>query len=123
MIYRATVKDENQNIETYTGLTRNTFKKRYNGHTNSFNHRGGNSTPLSSHLWIRDENKIFDISWNIVDQAQEFKPENRKCRLCTKEKYYIIFRPEGASLIRRPERFTACRHRKRLLLENLKNFN
>ena len=94
VIYRATVKDENQNTETYTGLTRNTFKKRYNGHTYSFNHRGENSTTLSSHLWkLKDANKNFDISWNIVDRAQEFNPVNRKCRLCTKEKFYIIFQP------------------------------
>ena len=120
VIYRATVKDENQQIKTYTGLTRNTFKKRYNGHTYSFNHRGENSTTLSTHLWkLKDKNKNFEISWNIVDRAQDFNPVNRKCRLCTKEKYYIIFQPEGATLNRRSELFTTCRHRKRLLLENL----
>ena len=60
VIYRATVKDENQNIETYTGLTRNTFKKRYNGHTYSFNYRGENSTTLSSHLWkLKIKTKIL----------------------------------------------------------------
>ena len=124
VIYRATVKDEDENIKTYTGLTRNTFKKRYHGHKYSFNHRGENSTTLSSHYWkLKDQNKNFEISWNIVDRAQEFNPVNRKCRLCTKEKYYIIFQPEGATLNRRSELFTTCRHRKRLLLDNLENIN
>ena len=122
VIYRATVKDENNKINTYTGLTRNTFKKRYNGHTYSFNHRGENSTTLSSHLWkLKDQNKNYEISWNIIDRAREFNPVNRKCRLCTKEKFYIIFQPEGATLNTRSELFTTCRHRLRLLLQNMYN--
>ena len=72
---------------------------------------------------VKDKNKNFDINWNIVDRAQEFNPVNRKCRLCTKEKCYIIFQPEGASLNRRSELFTTSRHRKRLLLDNMKTFN
>ena len=63
VVYRATVTDENQNTNTYTGLTRNTFKTRYNAHKHSFRHRDKNSTTLSTHLWkLKDENKNFDIS-------------------------------------------------------------
>ena len=109
-------------INTYTGVTRNTFKKRYYGHTYSFNHRGENSTTLSSHLWnLKDQNKNYEISWNIVDRAQEFNPVNRKCRLCLKEKFYIIFQPDGATLNLRSELFTTCRHRLRLLLQKMYN--
>ena len=122
VIYRATVKDDNQETHTYTGVTRNTFKKRYYGHTYSFNHRGENSTTLSSHLWnLKDQNKNYEISWNIVDRAQEFNPVNRKCRLCLKEKFYIIFQPDGATLNLRSELFTTCRHRLRLLLQKKYN--
>ena len=32
VIYRATVTDQNKNVNTYTGLTGYTFKKRYDGH-------------------------------------------------------------------------------------------
>ena len=62
VVYRATVEDENQNINTYTGLTRNTFKKRFSAHKYSFNQRGENSTTLSTHLWkLKDENTNFTI--------------------------------------------------------------
>ena len=43
VIYQATVKDEDQAINTYTGLTRNTFKKRHTAHNFNFN-RGKNSS-------------------------------------------------------------------------------
>ena len=99
VIYRAKVKDDNQIANTYTGVTRNTFKKRYYGHNYSFHHRGENSTALSSYLWnLKDQNKNYEISWNIVDRAQEFYPVNRKCRLCLEKKFYIIFQPDGATL-------------------------
>ena len=121
-MYRATVYDENQNVNTYTGLTRNTFKQRYNSHRYSFNHRGGNSTTLSTHLWkLFDEKKDFEMSWKIVDRAQDFNPVNRKCRLCLKEKYYIIFQPEGATLNTRSELFSTCRLRLRLLFNNTRS--
>ena len=38
VVYRATVTDEHQTMNAYTGLTRNTFKRRYDLHTFSFNH-------------------------------------------------------------------------------------
>ena len=124
VIYQATVKDEDQAINTYTGLTRNTFKKRHTAHKFSFNNRGKNSTTLSTHLWnLKDEKKNFEISWKIIDRAQEFNPVKRKCRLCIKEKYYIIFQPDGATLNTRSELFTTCRHRKRLTLEKWENSN
>ena len=121
VIYRATVTDKNQNINTYTGLTSNTFKRRFDGHTFSFNNRGENSTTLSTHVWdLRDKNQTFDLKWEIIDRAPDFNPTNRKCRLCNKEKFHIIFQPEGATLNRRSELFSTCRHRKKLLLEKFK---
>ena len=90
----------NSNCSTYTGLTSNTFKQRYYGHRHSFKYRvSDHSTTLSSHIWdLRDENENYEIQWSIIDRAPDFNPITRKCRLCIKEKYYIIFQPEGASL-------------------------
>ena len=51
VIYRATLTDENQNVNTYTGLSANTFKKRYDGHKFSFKKREENSTTLSTHIY------------------------------------------------------------------------
>ena len=121
LIYRAEVIDENANLATYTGLTSNSFKKRHYRHRQSFKHRKlEHDTTLSSHIWsLKDENVNFHIQWREVGRAPRFNPITRKCKLCIKEKYHIIFQPEGASLNKRSELFSTCRHRKRDLLMNI----
>ena len=124
VIYRAEVLEDNGTRNTYTGLTGNTFKERYYGHASSFRNRSKeNSTTLSTHIWqLKDENKNYNIKWKIIDRGKIFNPTNRKCNLCLKEKYHIIFQPEGASLNKRSELFSACRHRRQKLLENVKDW-
>ena len=123
VIYRAEVLEDNGTRNTYTGLTGNTFKERYYGHASSFRNRSKeNSTTLSTHIWqLKNENKNYNIKWKIIDRGKIFNPTNRKCNLCLKEKYHIIFQPEGASLNKRSELFSACRHRRQKLLENVKD--
>ena len=51
LVYTATVTGPDIETETYTGVTKNTFKKRYYGHTNSFRNREHQfSTTLSAHI-------------------------------------------------------------------------
>ena len=120
VVYGAEVTDENQNLETYTGLTSNTFKKRFYKHRSSFLHEDEeHETTLSSHIWsLKRNHQKYDIEWHIKDRATPFNPVSRKCRLCIREKYYIIFEPEGASLNQRSKLFTTCRHRLSKLLVN-----
>ena len=94
ILYRAKVIEENCHIETYTGLTSNTFKKRYYKHDSDFNDRKSKGTALSTHIWkLKDEEKKFQ---------------------------HITFKPEGATLNSRNEMFATCRHRKKLLVDNIK---
>ena len=118
--YKATVTDENNSVDTYTGLTRRTFKQRHYGHTHSFRNRNSkSSTTLSTHMWkLKDENTDFDLKWEVIDRANDFNPITKKCRLCLKEKFHIIFQPDGATLNKRSELFSTCRHRLRNLLRN-----
>ena len=120
LVYKATVKDEDDIINTYTGITSNTFKQRYYGHNYSINNRSGEfSTTLSTHIWnLKDQNKNYDISWDIIDRAQPFNPTTRRCRLCQREKYFILFEPDGATLNKRSEVYNTCRHRLKNLLAN-----
>ena len=119
VIYKATV-TTNNSVDTYTGLTGNTFKARHGGHKTSFNSRRYyKSTTLSKHIWkLKDENQPYNIDWSITDRAPVFNPATRSCRLCLKEKYYIMFFPTAATLNDRDEFFSTCRHRLRLLLSN-----
>ena len=110
VVYRATVEDDNNNSSTYTWLTSNTFKKRYYAIFENDDHE--NPTTLSSHIWdLKNKNKNYNIKWSIIDRAKNFNPATKKCRLCLKEKYYIIFQPDGATLNQRSELFSSCRHR------------
>ena len=120
LVYKATVRDENNTVQTYTGLTANTFKDRYYGHSHSFNHYNpNNSTTLSTHIWdLKHQGKRYDLEWESIDRAQPFNPTTRKCRLCQREKYYILFLPEGATLNKRQELYNTCRHRLKDLLTN-----
>ena len=120
LVYGTTVVEDNFTQNTYTGLTRNTLKKRWYKHRSDFRNREDeHATTLSTHIWkLKDRGENYDISWEIIDRATEFNPTNRKCRLCLKEKYHILFNPSGASLNHRSELYSTCRHRLRLLLAN-----
>ena len=122
VVYGAEVVSDNSNKQTYTGLTRNTFKKRFYSHRHSFTNREQeHSTTLSTYVWqLQDSNKNFNINWKILGRAKPFNPVTRKCNLCIKEKYYIIFQPDSASLNERSKLFSTCRHRLQDLLANIK---
>ena len=63
VVYKATVVDTDNNTSTYTGLTSNTFKKRFYAHRSTFeNENHENPTALSSHVWnLMKKNKNYDI--------------------------------------------------------------
>ena len=118
VVYKAKVVDSDNTTNTYTGLTSTTFKKRFYKHRSTFEKRNHEPTTLSNHVWdLKDNQKTFSISWSVIDRAHDFNPATGKCRLCLKEKFYIIFQPEGATLNHRSELYTACRHKKYKTLE------
>ena len=114
VVYRASV-TANNIVETYVGLTAGTFKKRYGGHKHDFLNRPTEnriSTTLSSHIWkLKDENKAYQVKFEIVKRAAPFSPVSGTCNLCTEEKFEIMFNPQTASLNSRQEMFAACRHK------------
>ena len=74
---------------------------------------------LINRRWsLQNKQENFEINLRIIDRGRVFNPINRRCGLCTKEKFYIIFQPEGATLNQRSELFSTCRHRLRKLLAN-----
>ena len=114
LVYRASV-TSNNTVETYVGLTAGTFKKRYGGHKSDFLHRpteDNTSTTLSSHIWkLKDQNKAYQVEFEIVKRAAPYSPVSGICNLCTEEKFEIMFNPNLATLNSRQEMFAACRHK------------
>jgi len=117
VIYQAIVKTTDA-VETYIGLTDNEFKARYNNHNSSFNNiTQRTATELSRYVWtLKENNSDYDIKWRIVARAKCSNNGTYKCNICTKEKFYIIFQPDMASLNNRRELVTTCRHTAKFML-------
>ena len=112
--------DTNQ-VETYTGLTADTFKTRLYGHNSSFKHRDKSNTGLSNYIWfLKDNNIQYRMEWRVLCKAKSFNPVTRVCRLCLMEKFYIMYNPADATLNIRDEFYQRCMHKWRYLLMKAK---
>lgn len=123
IIYRATVTTNDQSAdEHYIGLTDTTFKQRYYNHMSSFRNEGKrSSTELSKHIWaLKDQNIDYNIKWSIVRRAASYNKTTGRCNLCLYEKFYIIYQPNIATLNKRCELVSTCRHAGKFLLSNFK---
>jgi hypothetical protein len=117
LVYHAVVKDANHTVRNYTGLSSTTFKQRLGVHTQTFNDQTVSQTSLSKHIWdLKKKNIEYTLSWRLVDRAKPFSPVTGTCALCTREKFYIMFRPSQADLNGRNEMYNNCRHKQAKLL-------
>ena len=117
IVYQATVKSQ-ESTETYVGLTSNEFKTRWRNHKISFNKESRkNETELSKHIWqLKDRKQEYDITWKILAKAKAYSNQTKRCHLCIAEKYFILTKPQMASLNRRNELISTCRHRRKYIL-------
>ena len=109
--------------ETYVGLTKNKFKTRYRNHASSFtNVNKKNATELSKYIWnLKDNNTEFTLKWSILMRTKADNNLSKRCNLCLNEKYIIICHPEKATLNKRNELVSTCRHRRKYLLRFYKD--
>ena len=97
---------------------RRNLKERFRKHTKSFNNRRyQNETELSKSIWIlKHQNKTPKIKWKII-QVTDRKVKLNLCKLCLREKYYIINAFGNPSLLyKRSEFVNNCRPDKIFLL-------
>ena len=120
IVYRATVTCGNK-VETYVGLTATSFKSRYANHKASFNIESKrNATELSKHIWdLKDNNLDYAIKWSILCRAPHYSNTTKRCNLCIAEKFFILCKPENATLNKRNELVSKCRHKDKFLLSNV----
>ena len=107
--------DDNMPAQTYVGLTETPFKIRFADHKSSFNDPNKTlSTELSKHVWcLKEAGLPFKVTWKFFKQTSPYNPV-----LCLWEKYFIICKPELATLNKRNELATSCRHANKFLLKN-----
>ena len=108
VIYQATVKTSDKRPpERYVGLTENKFKQ--------------NSTELRKHIRnLKQKNIEHSIKWKILKRAKSYSNVSKRCNLCLWEKYFIICKPNMATLNRRNELVSTCRQTNKFLLKNFK---
>ena len=126
VVYGAEVKRlDNNTTATYTGLSSPPFKSRVKGHYQDIkkynpsdpdNHKSG--TRLSRHIGeLKEQNVPYRLNWKIIRETKTaYNPATNYCKLCTMEKYFIMFNPDDASLNQRSEFFSHCRHKEQHLL-------
>ena len=121
VVYQATVTETNTDkTETYVGLCETDFKARYYNHRSTFKHENKqNNTELSKHIWHPKNNKTpHKITWKIIQKARIYNSISKRCQLCTLEKFIIITQPEKATLNKRNELVSQCRHSRNYLLNS-----
>ena len=121
VVYSAEVTDTSTGEkETYTGLTDGTMRDRISKHMGNCRTRHEPGTRLSTHVRkLQDRGAPYNITWQILSRASSFNPTTGMCRLCLKEKYLIMFAPATASLNKRSEVYSSCRHRASKLLRKV----
>ena len=117
VVYKAEVKTTAGNTFTYIGLTKNKFKERYYGHTNSFrNEKYINETELSKLIWdLKHKNIGYSIDWKVITRSRSYKPGSKFCNLCLTEKLHILKNPD--SINKRSELLNKCRHSREFLVK------
>ena len=116
-IYQATVThidpESNKQAEnTYIGMSGSKFIERYRNHKSAFN-RKETDTELSKHIFkLRREKCKFEVKFKIIDRAPKFTPPAKSCRLCTLERYYLIFRKDLHTLNKNLEFADECAHKR-----------
>ena len=122
--YAATVTIGREKKEKiYYGSTKNTFKKRFDGHTYSFRHRESRTdTKLSELVWdLSDQGIQFSIKWSIVSKSHPYVCGSKRCDLCLSEKMAIARSRHPGMINKRSELMSKCKHRDKFLLISVKN--
>ena len=117
IVYQAKVTSESK-TKTYVGLTATEFKARFRNHQVSFNNeKRKNDTELSKHIWqLKSKQQHNTIKWKMLAMAKPYSNLTKRCNLCTTEKHFIITKPELATLNKRNELISTCRHRRKFIL-------
>ena len=65
---------------------------------------------------MKDEYEDFTLTWRIIAKAKPYTNLMKRCNLCNTEKFFPITKPHMATLNRRNELISTCRHRRKFIL-------
>ena len=118
IVYQATVTMEEE-VKTYVGQTKNSFKSRVALH-HSDNNCGRRRTGLNTYIidMKRQGKEPISVHWNVVKRAKQRRRGDRLCQLCLSEKAHILRADPRMTLNKRSELMQRCRHKDELMLSN-----
>ena len=120
LVYSCKV-ESNSESKAYIGVTKNSFKERWNAHQHYHRHiEERHRTTLANYIWsLKERNIPFSENWSIETHGQTYSPEIGYCNACSIEKYFIFkyFRTRNLTN-RRHELCFKCVHAKQFLLTN-----
>ena len=121
VIYQCEVKKLlDGHIESYVGLTENSFKTRFYKHRKSFTTENYHKNSLSNYVWkLKKKQEDHEISWKLLSKVRPYAPSTKTCELCQRELYYIMYYSKSkATLNKRSEFYGYCLHKDKYLLKN-----
>ncbi len=82
-----------------------------------------NDTELSKHIWkLKDNKQDFDITWSVLKQSISYTGRPKRCNLYLEEKLCILNNKNKQNLLsKKSEIVSTCNHRKKHLINNLRN--
>ncbi len=85
--------------------------------------RYSNDTELSKYIWkLKDNKQDFDITWSVLKQSISYTGGSKRCNLCLEEKLCILKDKNKQNLLnKKSEIVSTCNHRKKHLINNLRN--
>ena len=95
-------------------------KKRYPKHKkNLLVETAEGGTALSKYYWLeKNAGRDPQVTWKYLERnIPIFNPVTNKCRLCLREKFNIVLKPNLATLNSRQEIFAHCKHLQSELLK------
>ena len=108
IVYQATVTC-GETSESYVGITATSFKARLANHKASFKSKEKrNATELSKHTWdLKGRDLNYAIKWIVLCKVPHYT-----------EKFFILCKQNTASLNKRSELLSKCRHKDKFLLKS-----
>ena len=75
-------------------------------------------TALSDKIWeLKENEKTFDIKWEIVTKAPSYSNISKICHLCLTEKTLILYADSQFSINKKSEIMQKCRHKNKWFLK------
>ena len=107
VVYQTTVNSDGGKTKCYVGLAKH-FKQRWGKHKKTLeNIEADGQTKMSRYYWQeKSEGRNPKISWKYLEtNVPTFNPVKGKCRLCLRENFNIVLKPNLATLNQRQEVF------------------